>query len=324
MDQYYDGDYWKLSLEERVRAARVRMEEAHARVDASRARLAELPDSETVVVEVTDTALAASSSQYQDPRMRAMARPKPAKPAEILEMVVRNDEERKHLWKQYLLDFEWYLTAKLEYERLLAEIERTRMHAPENRPPSDSRNERQPVSPPATVTPAAQPDQEAERCTEIRRRLRRTVKQLRRDPSAAAMRRALVDLAHGQTRGCGENPQTTDAWEAIEDAAVARAAAAKQKFKAHPTSENYRQWLNRRAEGQLFGREEETTADPLAGVTRLRPPGTYQIQPGDTLSKLAKAFYGQEWLWYVIYERNWGGTPDNPNLILPGLELEIP
>jgi len=323
MHQFYDGDYWKLSLEERVRVARARMEEAHARVDASRARLAELPDGETVVVAVTETVSPASSYQYRDPRMRAMARPEPAKPAEVLELVVRNDAERKHLWNQYLLDFEWYLTAKLEYERLLSEAERTRMHAPENRAPDDPRNLRQPVSPPPAVTPA-QPETDAARCVEIRRRLRRTVKQLRGEPSAAAMRRALVDLALGQERGCGENPQATDAWVAVGDAAVQRADAAKRKFKAHPTSENYRQWLNGRADVQLFG--EETTEDPLAGVVRLLPPGTHTIQPGDTLSKLAKQYYGKEWLWYVIYERNWGGTPDNPDLILAGhgLTLEIP
>jgi nucleoid-associated protein YgaU len=324
MHPYYDGDYWKQSREERVRAAQARVEEAQARVAASRGRLTDLPDSETIVLERTDTVPPASSYQYQDPRMRAMARPEPIKPAEVVEVVVGHAAARKHLWNQYLLDFEWYLQAKLEYERLLAELEQTRMRAPEVRPPSDPRNAPPPASPPRVVTPTTQPEKEPARCQEIRRRLGGTVKQLRRAPSAAMMRQALMELAQGQWWGCGENRQTTDAMEAVGDAAVQRADAAKQRFKVHPTSQNCRTWLMRRAESQLFGRDEEITQDPLAGVARLRPPGPYTIQPGDTLSKLAKEFYGQEWLWYVIYERNMGATPDNPDLILPGLTLDIP
>jgi nucleoid-associated protein YgaU len=324
MRQFYDGDYWQQTREERIRAARARMEKAHVRVDATRARLAELPDSETIVVEVTEPRAPGASYKPMDPRMRAMWRPDPVPPAEVVTVVVGTEAERKHLWNQYLLDFEWYLTAKLEYERLVAELEQTKMHAPEQRPPSDRRNDRKPASPPLVVKPTTEPEKESARCREIRRRLGKTVVQLRKAPTAAAMRRTLVDLAHGQQRGCGENRETTDAWQAVGDASVQRAEAAKTRFKAHPTSQNYRKWLQRRADTQLFDRDEAADKDPLVGVARLRPPGPYVIQPGDTLSKLARDFYGQAWLWYVIYERNWGATPDQPDLILPGLTLDIP
>ena len=50
---------------------------------------------------------------------------------------------------------------------------------------------------------------------------------------------------------------------------------------------------------------------------------TYTVQSGDSLSKIAKHFYGSANDWHRIYEAN-RDKISNPDLIHPGLELTIP
>lgn len=50
---------------------------------------------------------------------------------------------------------------------------------------------------------------------------------------------------------------------------------------------------------------------------------TYTVAKGDTLSKIAKQFYGNANQWRAIYEAN-KGTIKNPDLIQPGWVLTIP
>ena len=49
----------------------------------------------------------------------------------------------------------------------------------------------------------------------------------------------------------------------------------------------------------------------------------YTVQPGDSLSKIAKKIYGDANRWKEIWEANQAKIP-NPDLIHPGLELQIP
>jgi nucleoid-associated protein YgaU len=49
----------------------------------------------------------------------------------------------------------------------------------------------------------------------------------------------------------------------------------------------------------------------------------YTVQPGDSLSKIAKKIYGEADRWKEIWEANRAKIP-NPDLIHPGLELQIP
>jgi LysM repeat protein len=51
---------------------------------------------------------------------------------------------------------------------------------------------------------------------------------------------------------------------------------------------------------------------------------TYVVQNGDSLSKIAKQYYGKAELWRRIYERNQKVIGSNPNLIYPGQALVIP
>ena len=47
------------------------------------------------------------------------------------------------------------------------------------------------------------------------------------------------------------------------------------------------------------------------------------VQPGDTLSKIAKQIYGDFRLWTLIYEAN-RDQLTSPSLIRVGMELRIP
>jgi nucleoid-associated protein YgaU len=50
---------------------------------------------------------------------------------------------------------------------------------------------------------------------------------------------------------------------------------------------------------------------------------TYTVAPGDSLSKIAKHFYGEANKWRLIFEAN-QDILKNPDLIHPGQVLKIP
>ncbi len=50
---------------------------------------------------------------------------------------------------------------------------------------------------------------------------------------------------------------------------------------------------------------------------------TYTVKPGDSLSKIAKAIYGDAARWTAIYEAN-RDSIKNPDLIHPGQVLKLP
>lgn len=53
------------------------------------------------------------------------------------------------------------------------------------------------------------------------------------------------------------------------------------------------------------------------------PSETYTVKPGDTLSKIAKQFYGDARKYSIIFEAN-RDILDDPNVIKPGQKLQIP
>ncbi len=63
----------------------------------------------------------------------------------------------------------------------------------------------------------------------------------------------------------------------------------------------------------------ESTSDPATSTGG----GTYTVKSGDSLSKIAKAQYGDGSQWKRIYEAN-RDKISNPDLIHPGQELTIP
>jgi len=71
-------------------------------------------------------------------------------------------------------------------------------------------------------------------------------------------------------------------------------------------------------------------SDVTAGSSSTAPapapaagPRTYTVVKGDTLSRIAKQFYGDANKWRKIFEAN-GDSIKNPDLIHPGQVLKIP
>jgi nucleoid-associated protein YgaU len=62
-----------------------------------------------------------------------------------------------------------------------------------------------------------------------------------------------------------------------------------------------------------------------SGVASTAPtsPQTYTVNKGDTLSKIAKEFYGSANRWHEIFDAN-RDQISNPDLIKPGQVLKIP
>lgn len=60
-----------------------------------------------------------------------------------------------------------------------------------------------------------------------------------------------------------------------------------------------------------------------APATGMGGSQTYTVKSGDSLSKIAKHFYGDGSKWNRIFEAN-RGKIDNPDLIHPGQEFTIP
>jgi len=74
------------------------------------------------------------------------------------------------------------------------------------------------------------------------------------------------------------------------------------------------------------GSSTAPTAAPSAAPPAASPPPaprTYTVVAGDSLSKIAKKFYGDGNKWNRIFEAN-RDTVKNPDLIHPGQVLKIP
>lgn len=64
---------------------------------------------------------------------------------------------------------------------------------------------------------------------------------------------------------------------------------------------------------------DSTAAQPA------KPAGdTYTVKSGDSLSKIAKAHYGDAMKWKQVYEANKALIGNNPDMIHPGQELTLP
>ena len=77
------------------------------------------------------------------------------------------------------------------------------------------------------------------------------------------------------------------------------------------------------------GKEKPVERRPAANADTNRPvqPSTpsrdYTIRSGDSLSKIAKEFYGNAAYWQKIYQAN-KDTIKDPDLIYPGQKIKIP
>jgi nucleoid-associated protein YgaU len=66
-----------------------------------------------------------------------------------------------------------------------------------------------------------------------------------------------------------------------------------------------------------------TASAPKNAPAAASEPRTYVVAGGDSLSKIAKKFYGDANAWRRIYEAN-KDVVKNPDVIQPGWKLRIP
>jgi LysM repeat protein len=67
-----------------------------------------------------------------------------------------------------------------------------------------------------------------------------------------------------------------------------------------------------------------SSSDDGSGDQTEDTPTQYEVQPGDTLSYIAKQYLGDAGRWHEIYDANTDVIGDNPNVIIPGQVLNIP
>ena len=102
----------------------------------------------------------------------------------------------------------------------------------------------------------------------------------------------------------------------------------------------YAKWFGETVPPYPLGEETAPAAEaPVAEVTAASAPAeaepstgaadkldTYVVQPGDTLSKIARKYYGAAWAtsWQRIYEANRDVIGDDPGRLRVGMTLQIP
>ena len=84
------------------------------------------------------------------------------------------------------------------------------------------------------------------------------------------------------------------------------------------------QKLVRAAEEQVKKAEEEAKKEKEAAAAEAAAVKKHTVQKGESLSLIAKQYYGDIHKWKDIYEANKATIGDNPDIIKPGQELVIP
>lgn len=111
----------------------------------------------------------------------------------------------------------------------------------------------------------------------------------------------------------------------VEQAKVTLAEAeAKLRAATNATERVEAQKLVRAAEEEM--KQAEAAAASTAESTPAPAPQvkTHVVQKGESLSLIAKQYYGDVHKWKQIYEANKALIGDNPDVIQPGQELVIP
>jgi nucleoid-associated protein YgaU len=81
--------------------------------------------------------------------------------------------------------------------------------------------------------------------------------------------------------------------------------------------------VNSGTTGSTAGSADFSDVSGGSSSTASRAGTTYTVKAGDSLSKIAKHFYGDGGKWKTIHAANADKIP-NPDLIHPGLQLTIP
>jgi nucleoid-associated protein YgaU len=105
-----------------------------------------------------------------------------------------------------------------------------------------------------------------------------------------------------------------------EAARKRREELARQKAEAEAARQRFEQQAAAKKKLEEVKAKAAETVKPVTGQAKQ----IYVVKSGDSLSKIAKQFYGDGGRWPEIYEANKQLIGDNPNLIHPGQQLTIP
>lgn len=314
MANYYTQEYWSRSPEERLRAAEYAFETARERLEGSRRRL-QHPHVVRVVVD--------AGTRYVDVWTGRITESEP------VSMRLDLSADPDHRRQQYRLDLQHYLQALVEFERLRAQSPRSAAagwspanpagdaKAPDPRRPDTER----PWAPRPTERPAEAPD-----WLELRRKAREQARAALERARKKRVRESLAELSEAtaqlQLVGDDDGPEATAAAGLVVEIATELEQKSDDGFRQVPSSARFKDWLNTEAERQLFSAEDPR--ELLAGAKRQGVPDTYLTQRGDSLSRIAKHFYGAEHYWRAIYFHNTCTNWTNPDQIPVGLTLLLP
>ena len=173
-----------------------------------------------------------------------------------VEIVVGQDAERKFIYQQYLLDFEWYLRCMLEYERLQGYSDtfshRRPVLTPRSSPETESRG---PVGVDSSTQDASDGMPISSRQKAAIRHLEDSIKTARRERSRKSVKGVLLDMATAQREGLTDDPTVEDAWSAVGDIMEEQVDKALDELRKNPNRENVGKTLDAMAEAQRVGRD---------------------------------------------------------------------
>ena len=111
----------------------------------------------------------------------------------------------------------------------------------------------------------------------------------------------------------------------VEQAQVTLAEAeAKLRAATNATERVEAQKLVRAAQEQVKQAEEAVSPKAVTEQSKAPEVKKHVVQKGESLSLIAKHYYGDIHKWKQLYEANKAVIGDNPDLIKPGQELVIP
>lgn len=142
----------------------------------------------------------------------------------------------------------------------------------------------------------------------------------RRTGEAARARREEPETTHGYTRGPAEDSSESVARRARLEAREKAVAKREDELDQRQTELNQRQAELDRREAELNQRASDLD-NRQRGLESAR--GSYTVQGGDSLSRIAQRIYGDGNRWRDIYNANRDQISD-PDRIYPGQVLVIP
>jgi len=190
-----------------------------------------------------------------------------------VEVVIGRDAERKFIYQQYLLDFEWYLRCMLEYERLKGQSDsfshRRPVLTPRSSPEAESRGPVG-VESPAQDTGYGPPISSRQKAAI--RELEDAIETARRERSRESAKGVLLGMANVQREGLTDDPTVQDAWSTVGDIMEEQLEEALDEMRKKPNRENVGKTLDAMADTQRVGRDTprawEDIGDALEDLAR--------------------------------------------------------